>query len=175
VEPEPRVAHVDVAVAAARGAVFAPHVLGEDAPRLDAARDVDAHVALQRRADVVPPHRRRHAHGGGLVPAPGVERSGDLPLLVQDVPALLDRTGDEHVAVHPEEVLAVAPRLLPLLQGLARLGLAYCHVDTSLPGRRTAWTLPVDPAGGRARGGGGGSGFSHPRGAAGAVGGRGGG
>ena len=29
------------------------HVLGEDPPRLGAARDVDAHVALDRRADVV--------------------------------------------------------------------------------------------------------------------------
>ena len=136
-EPEPRVAHVDVAVASARGAVLAAHVLGEDAPRLDAAGDVDAHVALQRRADVVRAHRRRDAHGGGLVPAPGVEGAGDLPLLVEDVPALLDRPGDEHVAVHPEEVLAVEPRLLHLLQRLDRLGLAYCHVGTSLPGRRT--------------------------------------
>ena len=57
--------------------------------------------------------------------------------------------GDEHVAVHPEEVLAVEPRLLHLLQRLDRLGLAYCHVDTSLPGRRTAWTLPARPAGER--------------------------
>ena len=33
----------------------AAHVLREDPPRLDAARDVDAHVAVERRADVVGP------------------------------------------------------------------------------------------------------------------------
>src|SRR6187551_3892693 len=137
VEAEPRVTHVDVAVAAARGTVLAAHVLSEDAPRLDAAGDVDAHVALQRRPHVVRAHRRPDAHRGGFVPAPGVEGPGNLPLLVEDVPALLDRPGDEHVAVHPEEVLAVEPGLLHLLQRLDRLGLAYCHVGTSLPGRRT--------------------------------------
>src|SRR6185369_6914037 len=81
VEPEPRVAHVDVAVAAARGAVLTAHVLSEDAPRLDAAGDVDAHVALQRRPHVVRAHRRPDAHRGGFVPAPGVEGPGNLPLL----------------------------------------------------------------------------------------------
>jgi hypothetical protein len=38
-----------------RRAVAAAHVLREDPPRLDAAHDVDAHVAVQRRADVVGP------------------------------------------------------------------------------------------------------------------------
>jgi hypothetical protein len=130
VQPEPCIAHVDVAVTAARRAVLAPHVLREDAPRLDAARDVDAHVALERRADVVRPHCGGNAHGGSLVPAPGVEGSGDLPLLVEDVPALLDRTGDQHVAVHPQQVLAVEARFLHLFQRLDRLGLANCHVGT---------------------------------------------
>ena len=45
--------HVHVAVAAGGRAVDAAHVLGEDPPRLGAARDVHAHVALGRRADVV--------------------------------------------------------------------------------------------------------------------------
>ena len=89
-QAEAVVGHVDVAVLALRRAVHAAHVLGEDPPGLDAAHDVDAHVAVQRRADVVGPHRRRDAHRGGLVPAPGVEAAGDLPLLVEDVAALLD-------------------------------------------------------------------------------------
>ena len=66
VQPESGVADVDVPVAAARRAVDAAHVLREDAPRLDAARDVDTHVALQRRADVVRPHRGRDADRGRL-------------------------------------------------------------------------------------------------------------
>ena len=53
VQPEPGVADVDVPVAAVGRAVGAAHVLREDPPRLDAARDVHAHVALQRAADVV--------------------------------------------------------------------------------------------------------------------------
>src|ERR1700721_756583 len=46
-------------IAAARRAVGAAHVVGEDPPRLDAARDVDAHVAMERRAHVVASHRHR--------------------------------------------------------------------------------------------------------------------
>ena len=60
-QAEARVGHVHVAVAAVRRPVGAAHVLREDPPRLDAARDVDAHVAVQRRADVVGAHRRRDA------------------------------------------------------------------------------------------------------------------
>ena len=75
VEAERRLGHVDVAVAPAGRAVLAAHVLREDPPRLDAARDVDAHVALERRADVVRAHRRRDADGGRLVAAARVERA----------------------------------------------------------------------------------------------------
>ena len=89
--PELRVGHVDVAVATVRRAVLAAHVLREDPPRLDAAHDVDAHVAVQRRPDVLRPHRGRDADRGGLVAAPGVERAGNLALAVEDVAALLDR------------------------------------------------------------------------------------
>ena len=89
-EPEPGIADVDVAVAPLGGAVGASHVLREDAPRLDAAGDVDAHVALQRAADVVRPHRAADSDGGSLVAAARVERAGNLALLVEDVPALLD-------------------------------------------------------------------------------------
>ena len=88
--PEVHVGHVDVPVLARGRAARAPHVLREDPPRLDAAGDVDAHVAVERRADVVGAHRHRDADGGCLVPAAGVERAGDLALLVEDVAALLD-------------------------------------------------------------------------------------
>ena len=93
-----------------RRAVDAAHVLREHAPRLDAARDVDAHVAVERRPDVVRAHGGRDADGRGLVPAARVEASGDLPLLVEDVAALLDRAREQHVAVDAEEVLAVEAR-----------------------------------------------------------------
>ena len=92
----------------------APHVLREDPPGLDAARDVHAHVAVQRRADVLRSHRRCHADRGGLVPAAGVERARDLPLLVEDVAALLDAARHEHVAVDAEEILAVEACLADL-------------------------------------------------------------
>jgi hypothetical protein len=137
VEPEPGVAHVDVAVAAARGPVLAAHVLREDPPRLDPPRDVDAHVALERRADVVRAHRRRDADRRALVAATRVERPGDLPLLVEDVTALLDPARGQHVAVDAEQVLAVEASFLHLLQRLDRLGLANCHLGSlPLPGRR---------------------------------------
>ncbi len=109
-----RVRHVDVAVATLGRPVGATHVLGEDPPRLDTAGDVDAHVAVERRPDVVRPHRGRNTDRRGLVSAPGVERARDLPLLVEDVTALLDPARDHHVAVDPEQVLAVESRLLHL-------------------------------------------------------------
>ena len=120
--PELRVGHVHVAVAAARRAVLAAHVLGEDPPGLDTARDVDAHVAVERRPDVFSSHRRGDADGGCLVAAAGVEGAGDLPLFVEDVPALLDPAREQHVAVDPEEVLAVETRLADLVQGGDGLG-----------------------------------------------------
>jgi hypothetical protein len=92
--------------------------------RPDAARDVHAHVAVQRRADVVGAHRRPDAHRRRLVAAAGVEGAGDLPLAVEDVAALLDAARDEHVPVDAEEVLAVEPRFLDLAEGADRFGLA---------------------------------------------------
>ena len=94
-----------------RRPVDAAHVLREDPPRLDAAGDVDAHVAVERRAHVVGPHRGRDADRRGLVPAARVEAAGDLPLAVEDVAALLDPAREEHVAVDAEQVLAVEARL----------------------------------------------------------------
>ena len=123
-QAEPGVGHVDVAVPALRRAVDAAHVVGEDPPRLDAARDVHAHVAVKRRADVVRPHRGRDADRGRLVAAARVERAGDLSLPVEDVAALLDAAREEHVAVDPEQVLAVEAPLPHLLERAARLGLS---------------------------------------------------
>ena len=57
-----------------------------------------------------------------LVAAAGVERAGDLPLPVEDVPALLDAAGEQQVAVDAEQVLAVEAPLLRLLKRAARLG-----------------------------------------------------
>jgi hypothetical protein len=69
-EPELRVGHVDVPVLAARRPVAAAHELREDPPRLDAAHDVDAHVAVERRPDVVGAHRGGDADGRAFVPRP---------------------------------------------------------------------------------------------------------
>jgi len=85
-------------------------------PGLDAARDLDAHVAMERRADVVCGHRGRNADGRGFVSASGVERARDLPLPIEDVAALLDAARDQHVAVHAEQVLAVETRLAHLVE-----------------------------------------------------------
>ena len=127
-QAEPDVRHVDVAVAPAGQAVGAAHVLGEDPPRLGAAGDVDAHVALDRRADVVRPHRRRDAHRGTFVAAPGVEGAGDLALPVEDVAPLLDPAGDQHVPVDLEQILPVKIGLSDVLRGLDRYGFSGdCH------------------------------------------------
>jgi hypothetical protein len=57
-QSEAVVGHVDVAVLALRRAVHAAHELREDPPGLDAAHDMDAHVPMQRRADVLRAHGR---------------------------------------------------------------------------------------------------------------------
>ena len=100
---EADVAEVHVAVAAARRAVAAAEVLGDDPPRRHAAHDVHAEVALGRAADVLGRHRPGHADGGGLVAAAGVERAGDPALPVQGVAALLDGAGQQHRAIHPAQ------------------------------------------------------------------------
>jgi hypothetical protein len=82
---------------------------------------VDAHVALERAADVVGPHRGRNADRRRLVAAARVERAGDLALLVQDVPALLDPARQQHVPIHAEQVLAVEADFLHFLKRADRL------------------------------------------------------
>ena len=133
--------HVHVPVAAARRTALAAHVLREDAPGLDAAGDVDAHVAVQRRPDVVRAHRRGDTHGRGLVAAPRVERARDLALPVEDVAALLDPARDQQVPVDAEQVLAVESRLLHLLERAYGLGFTYGHAVVSSPRARVAFTL----------------------------------
>src|SRR5256714_4128646 len=117
-----RVGHMDVAVPPSGRTVLATHELREDPPRLDAAHDVNAHVAVQWCTDVVGAHRRGHAHGGAFVAAAGVERARDLALAVEDVAALLDPAAHEHVSVDAEEILAKEARLANLLERANRLG-----------------------------------------------------
>ena len=117
------------------------HVLREDAPGLDAARDVDAHVALERRADVVRAHRGRDADRRALVASARVERPRDLPLLVEDVAALLDPAGDEHVAVHARAgPRGRGPRPSPLAACRPARPHGLPCVRAPLPGRRSAGT-----------------------------------
>jgi hypothetical protein len=85
---------------------------------------VHAHVAVERRTDVVTSHCRRYADGCRLVAATGVERARDLSLLVEDVPSLLDPPRDQHVPIHPEHVLAVKTGFADLGERADRLGFA---------------------------------------------------
>ena len=132
-QTEAVVGHVDVAVLALRRAVHAAHELREDPPGLDAAHDVDAHVAVQRRAHVLRAHRGGDADRRGLVPASRVEAAGDLPLLVEDVAALLDAPRGEEVAVDVEEVLAVEAELSDLCERADR----FCFPGDRHVARRT--------------------------------------
>jgi hypothetical protein len=143
-QAEVRVSHVHVPVLALGGAVGPAHVLREDAPRLDAADDVHAHVAMERRADVVGAHRGCDADGRGLVPSPRVEGAGDLPLAIEDVAALLDPAGQDHVAVDAEQVLAVEASLADFLQRADRLGFTG---DRHRGRTLTAW-VELPPLGG---------------------------
>ena len=81
------------------GAVCTAHVVERSAPGLEAAHDVHAQVAVERGADIVGLHRRCDPDRRGFVAASRVEPAGDLALLVEDVPALLEPPGDQHVAV----------------------------------------------------------------------------
>ena len=140
-----QVRHVDVAVPALRRSVGSrPMILREDPPRLDAARDVDAHVAVRAAC------RRRPAPiavatptAARLVPAARVEGAGDLALLVEDVAALLDPARDQHVAVDGEEVVAVETRLPHLGQRPDRSGFARDrHEARTVTERRRARDRP---------------------------------
>ncbi len=147
VQPHARVGEVDVAVAPSGRPVGAAHVLREHTPRLDATRDVDSHVALQRCADVGGAHRGGDADRRRLVAASRVERAGDLALLVEDVAALLDPARDQHVAIDAEEILADEAGLLHLLERADGLRFPDCQIR--LPGRRVGCTVSAQPAGAR--------------------------
>jgi hypothetical protein len=115
-ETEPGVGHVHVPVLSLRRPVNPAHELREDSPGLHAADHVDAHVAVERRPDVVRTHRGGDGDGGGFVSAPGVEASGDLPLLVENVAAFLDAAGRDECPEDAEQVLAVEAQFLQLAQ-----------------------------------------------------------
>jgi hypothetical protein len=128
-EAEPVVGHVDVAILALGWAVDSAHVVRKHAPRLDAPDDVNAHVAVKGRPDVVRPHRGRDPDCGRLVAAPRVEAAGELSLLVEDVSALLHASREEEVAVDPEQVLAREARFPDLVERADGLGFSgYCHL-----------------------------------------------
>src|SRR5260221_235391 len=72
--------------------------------------------------------------GRRLVAAPGVEGARDLPLLVEDVPALLDAARRQEVAVDREQILAVEPRILDFFERADRLrfpGYRHTHSQSS--------------------------------------------
>jgi hypothetical protein len=123
--------HVDVSVAPARGPVLPGHVLRQDAPGLDTARDVHAHVTVQRSAGILGAHRRRHPDRGRLVAPPGIEGAGNLALLVEDVAALFDPARYQHVAIHSEEICPIQPELFGVERRAERLGIpGYRHLSS---------------------------------------------
>src|SRR5262249_25720002 len=81
--------------------------------------------------------------GGGLVAASRVEGARDLPLLVEDVAALLDPARDEQVAVDAKEVLAVETCFLHFLERANGLGCTYGHA--SFPSRLAGRPNSNDP------------------------------
>ena len=104
---EIEVGEVDIPIASPGRPVDPPQVIREDAPGLRAAGDVDAEIPVQRRTHVLGRHRRRHPDRRRLVPPAGVERPGDLPLLVQDVAHLLEAARRQHRAVERDQRAAV--------------------------------------------------------------------
>ena len=79
-----------VAVAPARDAALAAHVLGEDAHRRDAADEVRGEVAVQHAQAVGRRHRPRRPGGDRLLPEAVVEGARDLALAVEEHRPLLD-------------------------------------------------------------------------------------
>ena len=105
-------AEVHVAVAPARDAARAAHVLAEDARRRDAADEVRGEVAVQDAEPVGAVHRPRGARGDGLLAEAVVEGARDLALAVEHHRPLLDAAHREHRAqetgaVVQRQVLAV--------------------------------------------------------------------
>jgi hypothetical protein len=92
------VAEVHVAVAAARDAALAAHVLAEDARGGDPADEVRAQVAVQDAQAILRAHREARADRHGLLAEPVVEGAGHLALAVEVHRALLDAPHEEHVA-----------------------------------------------------------------------------
>ena len=88
--PGRHVLGAEVRIAPVRRAADASHVLAEHAPRLDAAVEVQAEVAVQRRGHVLRRHGRGDADGRPLVALAGVERARQLALLEEHVPALVE-------------------------------------------------------------------------------------
>src|SRR5262249_20204279 len=142
VRAQTRVSDMDVPVSALGRAVRPPHVLREDPPRLETPGDVDADVALERRADVVRPHRAPDADRGCLVAPAGIEGAWDLALLVEDVATLLDRARGQHAAEDAEQVLAVETGVFYFLERADRLSFPHGHADVS---RRGSWSAALYP------------------------------
>ena len=119
--PGRHVLRAQVRVAAVRRPADAAHVLAEHAPGLDAAVEVQAEVAMQRRRHVLGRHGRRDADGGRLVPLAGVERARQLALLVEHVPALVEPPREHQRVQDAHQRVAIEPERSSILQPAAGL------------------------------------------------------
>ena len=127
---------------------IAAHVLAEHAPRLDAAVEVQAEIAVQRRGEVVRRHRGGDADRRGLVPLAGVERARQLALLEEHVPALVEPPREQQRVQDPHERLAVEAELRGLVQSTARLSGAHAR-NRHAASVATPWRRPGAAASGR--------------------------
>ena len=87
-----------VAVAPARDAARAAHVLRKDAPRLHAAHQVGGEVTVQHTQAILGRHRERGPGRHRLLATTVVEGTGDLALPIQVQRAFLDAAHEQHVA-----------------------------------------------------------------------------
>ncbi len=78
-----QIAHVHVPLAAAREAVHAAHVLGEDAAGGDAANQEHGHVAVGGQEDVVRSGQQGGADGDGFLAASHIHAAQDFTLPVE--------------------------------------------------------------------------------------------
>ncbi|MGA2756096.1 MAG: hypothetical protein ABSF58_01960 [Solirubrobacteraceae bacterium] len=118
----PRVAEVDVAVAAAADAAGAAQVVAEDRGRRGALDDVRAKVADQRADRVIGAEREGRADRGGLLAAAVIERPRYLALLVEAQSALLDRARTGHQRKERDAIVTLQKRCAVVLGASRRSG-----------------------------------------------------
>src|ERR1700687_1338916 len=124
------IAAVQERVLAARESRLLAHQLRHQAPRIDAAHDERAHVAMQRRDEIAVVQRRADSGDDRFLPGAGVNAAEDLVLAMQPRDAFLERANQLHPVVELKFVLDSWCGL-----GGAACGIGFRHLMYSLVGR----------------------------------------